>query len=117
MNTLDTTVDEYINTFDGEVKSRLLRMREIVTSTVPDAVEGFSYGLVGYKLNGKPLVYFGGFKSHIGFYATPNGHEKFAEEFSKYVQGKGSVQLPLSDPLPDELITRVVTYRKEQVVK
>ena len=117
MNTQRTAVDEYINTFDGEVKSRLLRMREIITSAAPDAVEGFSYGLVGYKLGGKPLVYFGGFQTHIGFYATPNGHEKFAKEFSQYVQGKGSVQLPLSEPLPEKLITRVVMYRKEQMAK
>ena len=74
-----------------------------------------SYGLVGYKLNGKPLVYFGAFPNHIGFYATPNGHEAFKDEFAKYKQGKGSVQFPNDQPLPVELITRVIAHRKEQV--
>lgn len=111
----ELTVDEYINQFEGEVKTRLVRLREIIHSEAPEAIESFTYGLVGYKLNGKPLVYFGGFKGHIGFYATPNGHERFVKEFAPYVQGKGSVQLPLDQPLPEELIKHVVLYRKEQV--
>ncbi len=110
-------VDAYINQFDGEVKLRLLELRKLVKAESPDAVEGFSYGLVGYKKNGKPLVYFGGFKSHIGFYATPNGHEAFADDFAKYKQGKGSVQFPLTEPLPIDLIRRVVSYRNQQTVK
>jgi uncharacterized protein YdhG (YjbR/CyaY superfamily) len=114
MNTT-STVDEYIHQFDGEVKSRLLEMCALVQAEAPEAEEGFSYGLVGYKLGGKPLVYFGGFKHHVGFYATPNGHEAFAEDFSKYKQGKGSVQFPNNQPLPVDLIKRVINYRKEQL--
>lgn len=110
-------VDRYINNFQGETKTRLMSMRELITKLAPDAVESISYGLVGYKRNGKPLVYFGGFPHHIGFYATPNGHAEFAEEFSKYVQGKGSVQLPLDQPLPLGLIKRVVEYRITQTEK
>jgi uncharacterized protein YdhG (YjbR/CyaY superfamily) len=108
-------VDAYINQFDGEVKSRLLQLRKIIKDEVPEAVESISYGLVGYKLDGKPLVYFGGYEHHVGFYATPNGHQAFAEEFSKYKQGKGSVQFPLDQPLPVELIKRVIEYRKQHV--
>jgi len=107
-------VENYINQFDGEVKARLLELRKLIEAQSPNAVESLSYGLVGYKLNGKPLVYFGGFKNHIGFYATPNGHEAFAEDFAKYKQGKGSVQFPLSEPLPVDLIKRVVEYRTQR---
>ncbi len=117
MNNAVTDVDTYLARFDGEVKSRLLQLRELVRVEVPEAVESLSYGLIGYKLTGKPLVYFGGFTHHVGFYATPNGHEAFAEEFAKYKQGKGSVQLPLDQPLPVELIKRVIAYRKEWVSK
>ena len=53
-----------------------------------------------YKTHGKPLVYFAGYKKHIGFYATPSGHTEFAIELSKYKQGKGSIQFPLDQPLP-----------------
>lgn len=105
-------VDNYINQFDGEIKARLLALRELIRQEVPEAEEQISYGLVGYKLNKKPLVYFGGFVHHVGFYATPNGHEAFADEFAKYKQGKGSVQFPLDQELPLDLIRRVVQYRK-----
>lgn len=107
-----TEVDAYIAKFEGERKNCLEAMRELVTELVPEADEAVSYGLVGYKLNGKPLVYFGAFPNHIGFYATPNGHAAFAEDFAKYKQGKGSVQFPLDEPLPIDLIKCVVTYRK-----
>ena len=109
------TVDDYLGQFSGEVRERLDAVRGIIKTNVPDAVESMSYGLVGYKLRGKPLVYFGGFAHHVGFYATPNGHEAFAKDFSRYKQGKGSVQFPLDQPLPRSLIERVVVYRKEQI--
>jgi uncharacterized protein YdhG (YjbR/CyaY superfamily) len=66
-----------------------------------------------YKLNGRPLVYFAAFKNHIGLYATPSGHAAFAEELSRYKQGRGSVQFPLSEPLPFDLIARIVKFRAE----
>jgi uncharacterized protein YdhG (YjbR/CyaY superfamily) len=103
------------NKIDGDTRKRLEKLRKLVQTEAPNASEGFSYGLVGYKMDGKPLVYFGGFKNHIGFYATPNGHEAFKEEFSKFKQGKGSVQFPLDEPLPIDLIKRVVAFRKTQI--
>ena len=109
-------VDVYINGFGDERTDRLTTMRSLVSTITPDAQEAMSYGLVGYKLNGKPLVYFGAFPKHIGFYATPNGHEAFKEEFSKYKQGKASVQFPLDQPLPVELIREVIAYRKTQLL-
>lgn len=107
-----SNVETYLSQFKGEVRQRLDTLRAIIRAEAPEAVESLSYGLVGYKLNGKPLVYFGGYEHHVGFYATPNGHEAFAEEFSKYKQGKGSVQFPLDQPLPLDLIKRVVQHRK-----
>lgn len=109
------TVDEYINSFNGEAKQRLEQLRKLVTTEVPAAQEGIMYGLVGYKLHGKPLVYFGGFEHHIGFYATPNGHDAFKEELSKYKQGKGSVQFPLDQPLPLDLAKRMVIFRRDAI--
>lgn len=67
-----------------------------------------------YKTNGKPLVYFAGYKKHIGFYATPTGHANFAKELSKYKSGKGSVQFPINQPMPLELIGRIVEFRVKE---
>lgn len=109
------SVDDYIAGFDGESKRRLEVMRRIVTTLAPGAVESMAYGMPAYKLAGKPLVYFAAFPNHIGFYATPNGHEVFRAEFAPYKQGKGSVQFSLDKPLPEELVGKVVSFRIEQV--
>ena len=107
----DPSVQAYLEGFDGEVAVRLERVRAIVAEEAPDAVEGMAYGLIGWKLRKKPLIYTGGFATHVGLYATPEGHEAFADELSHYKQGKGSVQLPLAEPLPEDLIRRIVAFR------
>lgn len=105
------TVDAYLARFEGDVRARLETMREVVRETAPDAVESMAYGMPAYKLDKKPLVYFAGYDGHVGFYATPNGHEAFADEFARYKQGKGSVQFPHTEPLPTDLVRRVVEFR------
>jgi len=104
-------VDKYIQQFPGEIQTKLNQVREIIATEAPEAIEGISYGMPGYKLNKKPLVYFAGYKNHIGFYATPTGHEAFAKELANYKQGKGSVQFPIDQDLPVDLIRRIVQFR------
>jgi uncharacterized protein YdhG (YjbR/CyaY superfamily) len=110
MNTF-TNVAEYIDQFEKDTRERLQEIRTVILETAPDAAESISYGMPAYKINGKPLVYFAGYKSHIGFYATPNGHKAFEKELSSYKQGKGSVQFPLSEALPLKLIREIVLFR------
>jgi uncharacterized protein YdhG (YjbR/CyaY superfamily) len=112
------TVDSYIKSFPEEVQVLLEQIRAIIKENAPDAVEGIAYQMPAYKTNGKPLVYFAGFKHHIGFYATPTGHTEFEKELSKYKQGKGSVQFPLDESVPAALIGRIVRFRvKENLMK
>lgn len=110
-------VDEYIATFPVEIREILEEVRTIILETAPEAQELISYGMPGYKLNGQPLVYFAGYKKHIGLYATPTGHEAFKERLAVYKQGKGSVQFPIDQPMPAELIADIVRFRKESVEK
>lgn len=105
------SVDQYIESFPKDIQILLKKFREVVINNAPNAIESISYGMPAYKLNGKPLVYFAAYKNHIGFYATPTGHEKFAGELSVYKQGKGSVQFPINQPIPYELIKRIVAFR------
>jgi len=105
------TVDNYIKSFPENVQELLKQIRAIIKENAPEAEESFAYQMPAYKTNGKPLIYFAGFKNHIGFYATPTGHAEFAKELSKYKQGKGSVQFPLDKPLPLKLIGQVVRFR------
>lgn len=104
-------VDKYITTFPANVRNILNEIRAIIKDAAPGAVESIAYRMPAYKTNGKPLVYFAGYKSHIGFYATPTGHENFSAELSIYKQGKGSVQFPLDKPVPYDLIKRIVEFR------
>lgn len=106
-----STTDEYIASFPDNIQLILNKVRATIRQAAPDAEEPIGYGMPAYKLKGKPLVYFAGYKGHIGFYATPSGHTEFAKELSKYKQGKGSVQFPLDLPIPYDLIAQIVEFR------
>jgi uncharacterized protein YdhG (YjbR/CyaY superfamily) len=108
------SVEAYIKAFPKNVQVIMEKIRGIIKEMAPEALEGISYGMPGYKTHGRPLVYFAGYEKHIGFYATPTGHEKFAAELSKYKQGKGSVQFPLDQPIPFDLIARIVAFRVKE---
>jgi uncharacterized protein YdhG (YjbR/CyaY superfamily) len=114
MNIDFKSVDEYIESFPEAVQVILKKVRRTILESAPDAAESISYRMPAYKINGKPLVYFAGFKNHVGFYATPTGHAEFATELSKYKQGKGSVQFPLNKPIPFDLISRIVEFRVKE---
>ena len=107
-------IDDYISDFPGETQKYLNEIRELIRKLAPDSVESISYAIPTFSLNEKYLVYFAGFKNHIGLYPTPVGMEAFKEELSNYKTGKGSVQFPLNKPLPIALITKIVKYQIEQ---
>jgi len=106
-------IDEYIAGFPQDVQAILEKIRATVRAAAPEAKEKISYGMPAFTLNGN-LVYFAAFKNHIGFYPIPSGIEQFKEELSVYKQGKGSVQFPLDEPMPYELITRIVKFRAQE---
>ncbi|GAB2833303.1 DUF1801 domain-containing protein [Ferruginibacter profundus] len=106
-------VDAYIKQFPKDVQAALQQLRKTIKAAAPKAAEVISYKMPAYKLNGM-LVYFAGYKNHIGFYAAPTGHEAFKKELAVYKSGKGSVQFPLDKPLPLPLITRIVQFRVAQ---
>ena len=117
MKDIGKTIEDYNVTFPEEIQKLLDQVRAAIRKAVPDAVESISYGMPTFKLYGKPLVYFAAHKNHIGFYATPTGHAAFEKELSKYKQGKGSVQFPLNQPLPLDLITAITAFRAHENLK
>ena len=110
------TIDEYIKTFPAETQRRLKAIRKLISKLAPEATEKISYQIPTFYLNGN-LIHFAGFANHIGLYPTPSGVEEFKLELSKYKQGKGSVQFPLNEPLPLDLIGRIVKFRVEKNAK
>jgi uncharacterized protein YdhG (YjbR/CyaY superfamily) len=104
------TIDEYIAGFPDDVQQILQQIRRTIRAAAPDAQEAISYQMPTYKLHGN-LVHFAAFKKHIGFYPDPSGIEAFKDELAPYVSSKGAVQFPLDQPIPYELIGRIVTFR------
>ncbi|HEU5051864.1 MAG TPA: DUF1801 domain-containing protein [Hanamia sp.] len=107
-------IDEYISSFPASTSKLLKQVRMIVRKAAPKAEETISYGMPAFKYKGRVIIYFAGYKNHIGVYATPSAHEAFKKELSVYKQGKGSVQFPLVEPLPLDLISRMVKFRVSQ---
>ncbi len=103
-------VDQYITTFPVEVREKLEEIRWIIQQAAPMAEEVISYKMPAYDCHGI-LVYFAGYKKHIGFYPSGSGIEAFQHEFGPYKWSKGAVQFPLDEPLPAALISRIVAYR------
>lgn len=111
MSEKPTTIDAYIAGFPKETQEILELVRATIKKAAPGAEEKISYAIPTYTLQKEYLVYFAAFKNHIGFYPTPVGMEEFKEDLSPYKQGKGSVQFPMDQPMPLDLITKIVKYR------
>ena len=109
------SIDKYIESFEPPIQSMLKSMRKTIHLAVPDSVEAISYGMPTFRIGGKNMVHFAAFTHHIGFYATPDGHAEFEEELNKYKRGKGSVQFPLDQPLPLDLVRRIALFRAKQL--
>ena len=109
------TVDEYLCELSASQRERAEALRELIRHTASEAVEHFAYGMPAYKLRGKPLVYFAVYKNHLGVYALPAAHAEFATELARFKQGKGSVQFPWEQPLPLDLIERMVAWNAVRI--
>ena len=112
-NSAYTTIDEYIAIYPEEVQKILEEIRKVIKASAPDAEETIKYRMPTFTLKGN-LVHFAAFKQHIGFYPTPSGIEKFKIELSAYEGAKGSVQFPLNQPIPFDLISKIVAFRVKE---
>jgi uncharacterized protein YdhG (YjbR/CyaY superfamily) len=110
------SIDEYILSFPPETQKILKKLRRVIKNSAPGAEEKISYQMPAFALHGN-LVYFAAWKNHIGFYPTSSGIKAFRRELSEYKVAKGSVQYPISQPLPYELISRIVKFRLAENMK
>jgi len=102
------TVDEYIGTFPENVQTILTEIQRRVHAVMPGVEEAISYQIPTMKLDGRYLVYFAGWKHHVSVYPIPTADEAFQEELAPYKAARGTLRFPLGDPIPYELIDRVV---------
>ena len=101
------TVDEYIDFYTGETRTRLESLRKTITKAAPNAEEVIAYNMPGYRQDGV-VIYFSAFKKHISIFPRPAG---FKKELEKYAGGKGTIQIPNGERLPLKLIADIVKYR------
>ncbi len=106
-------IDGYIARFPPHVRALLEQVRATIRKGAPEAAETIKYQIPTFVLNGN-LVHFAAFSHHVGFYPTPSGIEAFREELAGYACAKGSVQFPLVEPIPLDLIERIVRFRVDE---
>ncbi len=114
--TKPTTIDKYIAGFSIDVQLMLQQLRELIIKLAPEAIEIISYSMPAFKGNGR-LVWFAGYKNHIGFYPGASTITAFQNELVTYKWAKGSVQFSLHHALPVTLIAKMVTFKMTENVQ
>jgi uncharacterized protein YdhG (YjbR/CyaY superfamily) len=105
-------IDEHIAGFPESTQKMLNQLRELIKERAPEATETISYGIPTFVLNGN-LVHFAGYAGHIGFYPGSAAIVEFKDLLTHYKTSKGTVQFRLTEPLPVDLIARIVDFRVE----
>lgn len=106
-------IDEYIADFPKDVQKILRKLRATIKKAAPTAQEAISYQIPAFKLNGN-LIHFAAYKNHIGVYPAPRGVEAFKKDLARYGSGKATIKFPLDEPVPYDLIARIVAFRVKE---
>ena len=112
-----SSIDEYIATFPEDTQKIMQQLRKAIKTAAPKAEEKISYQMPTFTLNGRYLVYFAGWKTHIAFYGAPRGNAEFKEDLSVYESGQGTLKFPLDKPMPLKLISKIVKFRVAENLK
>ncbi|HTQ79191.1 MAG TPA: DUF1801 domain-containing protein [Thermoanaerobaculia bacterium] len=107
------TIDQYIAGFPAEIRELLEKVRQTIREAAPEAEETWSYEMPALSQEGT-LVHFAAFKKHIGLYPRASAVEAFKEELAGYATTRGTVQFPFDQPIPFELITKIVQFRVKE---
>ncbi len=110
-------IDEYIAGFPDEVQEILQKIRMAIRKAVPEAEEKISYKMPTFTLKGDGLICFAGYKKHVGLYGAPIRHAEFKEALSAYASGKSTVKFPLDQPIPFDVIRKIVKFRVKRVLE
>jgi uncharacterized protein YdhG (YjbR/CyaY superfamily) len=110
--TVPKSVDEYIAAQPEAMRPKLEQVRTAIRRAVPEALEGIGYGMPGYKLHGKPMLYFAGFKEHYSLFAASGTFfVALEDELRGYELRKGTIHFTLAKPVPVKLISRIAKLR------
>lgn len=112
---LVSNIDNYISGFPPDIQKILQEIRSLIKKLAPQATETISYGIPTFDLDGEHLVHFAAFKKHIGFFPTPSPIPHFQKELTKYKTSKGTIQFPLSEEIPYDLVKKILKFRIAEI--
>lgn len=107
---MPTEISTYISKQEPKQQEVLIQTRNLIKTLLPDAEERMSYGAPSFRLNGKSILY-AAFKTHLGLYPEPEIISHFKKELAKYETAKGTIKFSLDEPIPLDLITKIVKYK------
>jgi len=114
-NTSYKNVDEYIAAQPEATRVVLEKVRSIIRKVLPKAHEVISYQIAAYKINGRAVIYFAGWKKHFSLYPTTAPIvEALGDELAGYEISKGTIRFPLSEPVPVKLIQKIAKLRAKE---
>jgi uncharacterized protein YdhG (YjbR/CyaY superfamily) len=112
------TIDAYIAAQPAEARPVLEKMRRVIGKSIPAADEAISYGMPAYKLGGRVVVYFAGWKQHAALYpGSAQTFAAFGKDAAGYATSRGALQFPLGQPLPVRLIAAIAKHRAKEVAE
>lgn len=109
------TVQEYLEALEPPQRLELQRIRNLIKKEVPEAEESISYQMPTFKLSGKPLIYYAAFKNHFSIFPTSGPIAELEEDLKEFQTAKGTIKFTLENPIPDELIKRLLKARIKQI--
>ena len=113
--TIPKTIDEYLARAKPGQRAVLEKLRKTIHAVAPNVEESISYGLAGFKLNGRPLVYFGAWANHCAFYPASSAlAKKFQDQLKNFETSKGTIRFSPDKPLPTALVRKLVEARIEE---
>lgn len=110
---MTSTVEDYIAAFPHQHAARLNQLRQLIGTVLPEAREEIKWGTPAYS-TGTVLVTFAGFTQHLNLYLTPSALTAFRSALAEYKTGKSAISLSYDQPLPQELITDILHYRRDE---
>ena len=109
-------VDDFLAALPDDRRKALQHLRELTQKTCPEAVEGFGYGMPGYKYRGRPLIYFSSFKNHLSIFAAGyEGINRHRAELADYEIRAGTIHFQADKPLPDKLLRALIRGRRADI--
>lgn len=105
------TIQEYISASPADIQEKLNKLYKFIKNLIPNAEESISYGVPTFKLKGKPVIYFAGYKNHISIYPFPSESKEFKVLSQKYVTAKGTIQFQNDEPIPFDIVEKITKFR------